>query len=294
MLIKQSASMAQLSWWIRFTPRDIKAAWTVIAGAQLLHYPIALLVLLGFAWLWRRARPHAWLLACVLALPILALGAYSALVKPVFLSRLFLWLGPSGMVLAALGVARLPARWRLPAVIAVLALSAYAVLGFYRSRTEDWRGMLEGLARDARPGDLVLALPNEVQMPVAYYMRDGPEVSYLPAPFPALGLARRYVSNAGAPAIAPADAARLRTRLAGHARVWLIERRADLYDPAHLVMHELERGYRLVRKLEGNGANIYLYEAADAARPAIPVPVPGPAPAVEDSLYAVHRRGRTA
>jgi hypothetical protein len=109
---------------------------------------------------------------------------------------------------------------------------------------------------------LVLAYPNEVQMPVDYYMRAGPAVTYLPAPFPALGLARRYVSNAGAPAIGPADAARLRTLLPGHARVWLIERRADLYDPDHLVMDVLGRGYRLARKIEGNGANIYLYVAA--------------------------------
>jgi len=290
MLFKQGASMAQLSYWVRFTPYDVKSAWTVIAGAQLLHYPIAVLVLLGLAMLWRRARSHFWLLACVLTLPILALAAYSWLVKPLFLSRLFLWLGPSGMVLAALGLDRLPGRWRLPAAITVLALSAYAVLGFYRSQTEDWRGMLAGLARDARPGDLVLAYPNEVQMPVAYYMRAGPAVTYLPAPFPAPGMARDYVSNAGAPAIAPEDAARVRTRLPGHERVWLIERRADLYDPDNLIMGELERGYRLMRKLEGNGANIYLYEALSAARPS--TPVPGPVPEPEDRLYAALRRGQ--
>jgi hypothetical protein len=97
---------------------------------------------------------------------------------------------------------------------------------------------------------------------------------------------RRYVSNAGAPAIAPEDAARVRTLLAGHERVWLIERRADLYDPDHLVMDELERGYRLMHKLEGNGANIYLFEAMSAARPSNPVP--GPVPEPEDRLYAAH------
>jgi hypothetical protein len=186
------------------------------------------------------------------------------------------------MVLAALGVARLPARWRLPAVAVVLALSAYAVLGFYRSQTEDWRAMLAGLARDARPGDLVLAFPNEVQMPVDYYLRAGPAVTYLPAPFPALGLARRYVSNAGAAGIAPDDIARLRTLLPGHPRVWLIERRADLYDPARLVANELGRGYRLVRTVEGNGANIYLYQASGPARPAAPAPASVPAPELAD------------
>jgi uncharacterized membrane protein len=263
MLVRQNAAMAHLSYWIRFTPRGITAAWTVISGGQVLHYPVALLVLLGFAWLWRRSRAHAWLFACVLALPILALAGYSYFVKPVFLSRLFLWLGPLGMVLAALGIVRLPPRWRLPAVTVVLALSAYTVQGFYRSHTENWREMLAGLARDSRPGDVVLAFPNEVQMPVTYYMKTGPAVAYLPGPFPALHLARTYTGNSGAPNIAPEDVARIRALTAGHRRVWVVERLANLYDPDGIVMKEMGSRYRLVRTIEGNGANIRLYEAAD-------------------------------
>jgi uncharacterized membrane protein len=261
MLIRQNAALAHLSYWIRFTPRNVTAAWSVISGGQVLHYPVALLVLLGFAWLWKRSRAHAWLAACVLVLPILALAGYSYVVKPVFLSRLFLWLGPLGMVLLALGVVRLPARWRLPAVAVVLALSAHAVLGFYRSHTENWREMLARLARDSRPGDVVLAFPNEVQMPVAYYMKTGPAVAYLPGPFPALHLPRTYTGNSGAPDIAPEDVARIRALTAGHRRVWLVERLANLYDPGGIVMRELGSRYRLVQTIEGNGANIRLYTA---------------------------------
>jgi mannosyltransferase len=135
--------------------------------------------------------------------------------------------GALTMVLAALGFAVLRPSWRLPALAAVLALSLWSVASFYRSSTEDWRGMLAGLRRDARPGDLVLAFPNEVQMPVSYYMKAGPAVTYLPAPFPARGLARPYTGNAGAPNIAPEDIPRLRAMLWGRRRVWLIERRAD-------------------------------------------------------------------
>jgi len=120
---------------------------------------------------------------------------------------------------------------------------------------------LQGFERDNRAGDLVLAFPNEVQMPLAYYLPHGPAVIYLPAPYPAMGLARRYVSNPGAPAVAPGDAARLRVLLPGHRRVWLIERRAELYDPDGLVMRELERSYRLTRRIAGDGANIWLFEA---------------------------------
>jgi hypothetical protein len=260
MLLRQNAAMDQLSYWIRFEPRKMTAAWTVMSGGQRLHYPVMVLVLLAFAWLWKRSRPHFWQLAFTIAVPILALGAYSYLVKPVFLSRLFEWMAPLTMVLAALGIATLRPSWRPLALALVLALSAWSVLSFYRSDTENWRGMLAQLRHDARPGDLVLAFPNEVQMPVAYYMKDGPVVTYLPAPFPALGLARRYTGNAGAPNIAPEDAPRLRALLSGHRRVWLIERRADLYDPDGIVMKELGACCRLVRRMDGNGGNISLYE----------------------------------
>jgi uncharacterized membrane protein len=260
MLLRQNAAMAQLSYWIRFQPGKMTAAWTVMSGGQRMHYPVLALVLLAFAWLWRRSRPHFWLLAFTLALPVLALGAYSYFVKPVFLSRLFEWLAPLTMVLAALGIASLRRSWRLPVLALVLALSAWSVQSFYRSHTENWREMLAQLQHDVRPGDLVLAFPNEVQMPVTYYMKAGPTVTYLPAPFPALGLARPYTGNAGAPNIVPGDAARVHALLPGHPRVWLIERRADLYDADGIVMRELASRYRRVRKMEGNGANIYLYE----------------------------------
>jgi uncharacterized membrane protein len=264
MLLRQSATMAQLSYWIRFSPGKITSAWTVMSGSQVMHYPMLALVLLAYGWLWKHSRPHFWLLGCTMALPILTLGAYSLLVKPVFLARLFEWLAPLTMVLAALGIAVLRPAWRLPTLAVVLGLSAWGVVYFYGSSTENWRGMLAQLQRDARPGDLVLAFPNEVQMPVTYYMKAGPPVTYLPAPFPARGLARRYTGNAGAPNIAPEDIPRLRSLVWGRQRVWLIERRADLYDPHKLVAKELDRCCRLLRKVEGNGADISLYEVADA------------------------------
>jgi hypothetical protein len=273
MLLRQSAAMARLAYWIRFSPGKITGAWTVMSGGQLLHYPVLALVLLAFFWLWKRSRPHFWLLACTMALPVLAIAAYSLLVKPVFLSRLFEWLAPLTMALAALGIATMRPAWRLPALAVVLALSAWEVAAFYRSHTENWREMLAQLQREARPGDLVLAFPNEVQMPVAYYMKRGPAVTYLPGPFPALGLARAYTGNAGAPNIAPEDAARLRSLVWGRQRVWLIERRADLYDPTGIVAKELGACCRLLRRIEGNGAAISLYEA-NPARPANPEPAP--------------------
>jgi mannosyltransferase len=280
MLLRQRATLAGMSYWITFHAKGMLAAWTVISGGRVLHYPAALLVLLGFGWLWRHARPLFWHLGCVLSLPILALGAYSWLVQPVFLSRLFLWLGPLGMTLVALGIVALRPRWRLPALAAVLALSGWSAGAFYRSQTEDWRGLLAQVAREARPGDVIVAFPNEIQMPVSYYMRPGSAfaaaapVVYLPGPFPAMHLPRRYTGNAGAPQVAPEDVERLRTLLPGYRRVWLIERLAGMYDPGGLVLRELGACCRLLQTIEGDGANIRLYglgRAVTPPAPAIPV-----------------------
>ncbi|MFC0250560.1 GtrA family protein [Massilia consociata] len=263
MLVKQGEAMAKLAYWIGFKPRDTIAAWSVISGSPIMHYPVAALVALAYAWLWRRARAHFWLLGCVMSLPILALAGYSYVVKPLFLSRLFAWLAPLGMVLLALGIHTLRPRWRPPAIAVILLLSAWSVNAFYRSDTENWREMLAQLTHESRPGDLVLAFPNEVQMPVTYYATPGrtPGFVYLPGPFPALGLARRYVGNAGAPGIAAPDIAQLRTLVQGRRRVWLVERLAKRYDPDNLVLEELGRRYRLVKQIDGNGAVIRLYEA---------------------------------
>lgn len=265
MLLKQGQAMATLSYWIGFKPRNITAAWSVISGSPHMHYPVAALVLLAYAWLWRKERAHFWHLLCVMSLPILALAGYSYFIKPLFLSRLFEWLAPLGMVLLALGVHALRPRWRLPAVVLVLMLSAWSVADFYRSRTENWREMLAQLTQESKPGDLVLAFPNEVQMPVSYYATPGrtPSFVYLPAPFPALGLARRYVGNAGAPGIGPPDIERLRTLVQDRRRVWVVERLASRYDPDNLVQTEMERRHRLVRQIDGNGALIRLYETRD-------------------------------
>jgi len=262
MLVQESAAMAKMTYWVSFKPANVISAWTVISGAPVMHYPVAALVLVGYWWLWRHARAQFWHLLCVMALPVLAMAAYSYAVKPVFLSRLFEWLAPLGMVLLALGVVTLRPRWRLPVVAVVLALSAQSVLGYYRMQTENWREMLAQLARESRPGDLVLALPNEIQMPVSYYMK-APPVVYLPGPFPTTDLPRRYIGNPGAPDIAPADMARLRTLLPGHRRVWVIERRPDLYDPDGLLAKELRRRYRVTGTIDGIGATLRLYESVD-------------------------------
>jgi hypothetical protein len=217
----------------------------------------------ALAWLWRRRR--GWL-AChvvlVLGVAPLVVAAYSWAVKPIFIPRLFEWQAPLVMALLALGVFALPARARALAVGMVVVLSAGAISDLHAGPAENWRELFARIKAGARPGDLVLGVPNEIGVPAHYYFKQGAApVRYLPAPFPALDLARRYPSNLGAPPVAPADITRLHALLPAYRRVWLVERHADLYDPGRIVAAALARHYRPVQVIHGNGALITLFEA---------------------------------
>jgi uncharacterized membrane protein len=265
--LAQRAGMATLDFWVRFKPGDLPSAWVLAGGGRPLKIVAALLAFAGLAFLSRRRRAAAWHMAAVLAVAPLAMAAYSYFVKPIFLPRLFEWLAPPMAILLALGVFALRPAWRKPAVALVIALSVYALQAFYARPTENWREMLAQLAADARPGDLVLAIPNEVQVPVSYYLKPGElraSIVYLPGAFPALGMRRRYVGNLGAPAVDGADVERVRAMLPGHRRVWLIERRMDLYDPRRAVRGLVSARGRAVEVIDGRGATITLFEMTQA------------------------------
>jgi len=142
------------------------------------------------------------------------------------------------------------------------ALSLKATYWFYAWQREDWRGIVQSIERQARPGDLVVVVPNELSVPLAYYARDPsfPELLCLPGPFPAQGLQRVYVANLGAPRIAPEDIATLRAKLAGHPRVWYIDRLADLYDPDDSVRREIAAHHALRGTQKNLGVHWSLYD----------------------------------
>jgi hypothetical protein len=122
--------------------------------------------------------------------------------------------------------------------------------------------MLALIEARMQPGDLVLALPNEIQLPVAYYGRDNlaQRVVYLPQPFPALGMARTYIGNLGAPAVDGSDVERVKALLHRNRRIWLIERRADLYDQNRTVATTLGTRLRAVETIKGRGMTVTLYD----------------------------------
>jgi mannosyltransferase len=261
--IRQHASMATLAFWVKFKPSDLFSAWVLAAGGKLLEIPAAVLGLAAIASLWHTRRYLVCHLLIILAVAPVTMAAYSYFVKPIFLTRLFEWLAPLVMALLALGVFALRPSMRKPAATVVIALSGFSTFSGYNRPTENWREMLAKIAASARPGDLILTVPNEVQLPIRYYLQPATvpaEIIYLPRPFPAPGLARRYVGNPGAPAVDSSDIDQLRAILPRYRRVWLIERRPDLYDPGKTVSAEIAARFRPVETIDGIGATITLFE----------------------------------
>jgi hypothetical protein len=239
--------------------------WYLAAGGAPPFKLAALLGLLGTIALLRVARNWAVLLLTVLVVPLAIVSALSYFVKPIFINRLFEWMAPAVMILVACGV-MLGVRWiwlRGGVVLALISLCLWSTVGYYRSETEDWRGVLNAMASDSRAGDVAIVLPNSLRVAVDYYKGGEqavfPEVVYLPAPFPALGRKAKYIGN-GSPAIEPADMEMIRTALNRHPRVWLIERTTSLYDPANLVRGEIGAARILKKSYGRNGIVIDLYE----------------------------------
>ena len=260
----QTAAMASMRYWLSFHLIDLAGAWALPLGSVYVAVPGGLLAAAGIARLWRTHRALACHILVVLLLAPLLMGAYSYFIKPIFIARLFAWLGPMLMGVVALGVFSLPVNWRAPVVGLMLALSAYSTYNFYQKPTENWRDMVAWIEERIQPGDLVVAVPNEIQLPVAYYGHDsklGSHVVYLPAAFPARGLDREYVTNLGAPAVGRPDIQRLEALLTPGRRVWLMERRPDIFDRKRIVTATLNGRLTPIETLVGSAMTITLYSS---------------------------------
>lgn len=169
MFLRQNAALAGMSFWFSFLPGHLPNAWILPLGDTVVAMVSVPLAALGIARLWQTSHALACHIVILLLLGPLLMGAYSYFVKPIFIPRLFIWTGPVLMAMVAVGVFSLPGVLRLPAACIVLALSMFSTYCYNQKPTENWREMLAQVEARIQPGDLVFALPNEIQLPVAYY-----------------------------------------------------------------------------------------------------------------------------
>lgn len=264
--IHQSRAFSAMQFWIEPRAADLISAWILAGGGTA---PAALAVMLGLAgsWaLWRRDRSLAVFACIVLVLPLSLVLGISFAVKPIYIDRLFGWMAVPLALLAACGIvsaARSPGLRTAVIVVLLIASLRMVISQYIEAPIEDIRGLSAEVAAKALPGDIVVAVPNELAVGFEYYGREPnfPVVSYIPGPFPYLRPAgeRRYVGNLGAPAVEASDASTLASTLAASNRVWLVTRRSDLYDPQGYIEDAVQSGRELVSERRSGLIDLRLF-----------------------------------
>ena len=240
-IILLESKTVESAFWATISPAMLTWPLTLASGGKYAFLAIAVLCALGWLTLYRTRRGVAFYVLAMLFIPMTAIFAVSYVIKPVFVVRTFEWMAPPVLLLAAFGMDGLLGRanraagsraarrllrlWRF-AIPVVIALCFVQDGIYYRTPTEDLRGLVNYLAAGRQPGDLVLVYPNELEVGMDYYTRGVPDpfdVAAVPARYPAVGLHRPYLeSNKGAPSAIESDRPQIERLLASHARVWFV------------------------------------------------------------------------
>jgi uncharacterized membrane protein len=264
--IDQSRRFMGLAFWLTPKARDLWSAWMLLLGPNPFIVFLALaLTLAGTAGLFRSRPGVAILVAIILIVPLYLMLAVSFTVKPIYIQRLFAWMVPLAMVMMAAGVALVPGgrwvRWPLAAVLVVIS-GAQTWYDFQRP-IDDWKSIVERIAREAEPGDVVIAVPAEGSIAVDYYAKRQsffPPVVCVPGCYPQRNLPRTYMSNLGAPRIVEADGAIVDEALRHYKRVWLVQVSVALYDPTSIVRSRIAAERHFVGYSGNSLAKVELFE----------------------------------
>ncbi|MTE01768.1 hypothetical protein GIY56_15870 [Paracoccus sp. YIM 132242] len=193
-------------------------------------------------------------LVVLATVPAILSFAGSHMGQPIFLFRTFQ--ASQLPVLISLAFAPLalrpllPARWRwtAPAVPLLLAATALwsAPPGKPRWSDENWRDFTRRMAEAPVPAKLVV-YPAEAEMPLLYYgdrLGLPLDIAAVPGHYPVRGAEYSYpAGGGGSPGMTPGILSGTMANLAGDARVWIVTRGLDTYDPAGLFMTRMQREF---------------------------------------------------
>lgn len=263
--LHQSAHLAEMSFWVTLGFNDLLSAWYLTAGGSYPMVVILTFAVFGLVILWRKEKPSAAFLSVMLFLPLATVLAVSYVIKPFYIDRLFEWLSPIVLGLASTGIVTglsdLLVRRVVIAAAVLFSLASTCI--YYTLPTEDWRGIIGTVVAQARPGDIVVTTPNDISVPFAYYAPDvirRPAILFTPTPYPSIELVNGVQTVVGTRLMEARDQTVVRDAIAGHSRVWLVERRADFYDPDDLVRKEITSGRKAQRAFSDTDIDVTLYE----------------------------------
>lgn len=273
------------STWLQFSTDTLETKLGLLYAAPGLVGITAAIVLLILAF-WRlRDLPLgprcALALAALAFAPVLASIIISAAIAPVFIVRTMTPVAVPAMLLMAVGAAGQVARMRQWAgVIAGVLLVCQMVGVDVRERQagpqQDWYNVVRFLAARWRPGDIVLAYPNEGALPLDYALRDkGVAIPVRPVPVavPAIGVGGW--NPTGSRGVVSLSRPRLRaiaeeTAIRRAPTVWLLRLGPLAYDKGDIFLRELARGRVGVARLSDNPIDLIGLRRRDGG------PVSGP------------------
>ncbi len=245
---------------------SLATVWRTLQTFFSAHFPLTgawsaplwfgYLLLLGLGGLRLRRQPAR--LALLLALwltPFVGELAVS-LRRPIFYDRTLLWASIPVYLLLALGVVHLRARpWMLAVLALLIGVNGLSLHRYYRHfQKEQWREAAAYVAQRVRDEDLLLFHGTWVQIPFDYYFRayDRPVARHgVP-----VDLFERGVLE---PKMTRADLPRLRERIRGFERVWLIYSHDWYTDPEGLIPRTLDQELELVERRGFYGLEVRLY-----------------------------------
>jgi hypothetical protein len=189
MLLAQTSAVAARFWIPETTPTSLaRLAGSVAVGPFAPAGPHGILgnagagaVALAAGWGAVRiardaSRPIGVLLVGIVAVPAAAAVAFSVLVRPIVIPRIFIWATVPLCVLLGVAVASLDRRAaRLAAAGLFAALLLSSAWRYHRTaEKEPWRELVAIISRDAAAGDLVVLAPGGNHRGLSYYGRFGP------------------------------------------------------------------------------------------------------------------------
>lgn len=224
----------------------------VAAGA------LALLAIVALARSAGEARRLLAMLLLLALVPVLLSLGITLAIAPVFITRTMTPVAVPALLLLAIGATawRGRAGWIGLVAAAMLAANLFAVGWQARAHgpMQDWYGTVAWLGKRFRPGDAILAYPNEGALPMARALRDKGldwPVRAIPAEVPAFGQGGWYPT--GSRGVVSLPRWRLRQIADEPATralptIWLLRLGAESYDRGDVFRAELSRGRHIVRR----------------------------------------------
>jgi len=212
-----------------------------------------ILIILAASGLWNiRKRSGKYISVLILASifgPILMVLLFSLIVRPIFVERTLIYVSVPFYIAISAGIMMLrdPRKRALVVIIISLIFLKWTHSYYTDYHKEPWDRVVQTVTQYGK-GDVVLLLPNNIELPFSYYAKrnSNNNLQIIPLPFPwedflhpALHVDRSGSNGFKAAQIRSSDIPSINTVIAKKSPLWLITRREDLFDPDRLAFNAL-------------------------------------------------------